>query len=98
MGRRVEQQVAGFWQGRDDHESAQCLGGCQTRCAAGSRTMLDPWLPQWTEGTFRTVPAVILDDVEFLQEQGSRQEPAGPPVAAGFGREACRSQRRLRLA
>src|ERR1700720_4951414 len=32
-----------------------------------------------------SVPSVLLEYLEFLQEQGSCQEPAGPSVATGFG-------------
>ena len=49
--------------------------------------MLDPRLPGRSEGPLRAVPALFLERLEFLQEQGSGQEPAGASVAAGFDRE-----------
>ena len=84
LGRRLQQQVAGFRQGRDDHESAERLGGRQARRAAGRRTMLDARLPGRTERPVCAVPSLLLEHLEFLQEQGSGQEPAGPPFAAGI--------------
>ena len=39
--------------------------------------------PVGPKGRFAPVPALLLEHLEFLQEQGSGQEPAGPPVAAG---------------
>ena len=50
MGRRLQQQVAGLRQGRNDHESAERLGGRQARRAAGRGAVLDAWLPGGTEG------------------------------------------------
>ena len=72
LGRRVEQQVARLGPRRADHESAQRLGGCQTRCAAGCRAVLDPWLPDRPEGAFRAVPALLLGRVELLEEHPRR--------------------------
>ena len=51
--------------------------------------------PAGPKGRFRAVPALLLDHLEFLQEQGSREEPAGSSVATGVGREDGGSQRRL---
>src|SRR5207248_6801079 len=79
-------------------ESAECLGSRQTRRAAGRRAMLDPWLPGWTQGALRAVPALFLEHLELLQEQGSRQEPARASVEAGLDREDGCGQRRLRSA
>ena len=76
LGRRLQQQMAGFRQGRADHESAERLGGRQARRAAGCRAVLDPRLPGRTEGPFRALPALFLEHLELLQEQGSGQEPA----------------------
>ena len=78
--------------------STERLGGCQARCAAGCGAMLDPRLPGRTERPICTVPALLLEHMEILQEQGSRQEPARASVATGFDREICRSQRRFRSA
>ena len=44
--------MAGLWQGRDDHEPAERLGGRQARRAASRRAVLDPWLPGRAEGRF----------------------------------------------
>ena len=77
LGRRLQQQMAGLRQGRDDHEPAERLGGRQARRAAGRRAMLDPRLPGRTEGPLRALPALLLEHLELLQEQGSGQEPAG---------------------
>ena len=82
LGRRLQQQMAGLRQGRDDHESAERLGGRQARRAAGRRAMLDARLPGRAEGPLCAVPALLLEHLELLQEQGSRQEPAGAPVAS----------------
>src|SRR4051794_22750240 len=60
--------------------------------------MLDPWLSRRTERPVCTLPAVLLEHLELLQEQGGGQEPAGPPVATRFDREAGRGQRRIRSA
>ena len=50
---------------------------------AGPKGRFAPFLPYfWTR-------------LEFLQEQGSGQEPAGPLVATGVGRETGRRERRL---
>ena len=84
VGRRLQQQMAGLRQGRADHEPAERLGGRQARRAAGCRAMLDPRLPGRTEGPLRALPALLLEHLDFLQEQGSGQEPAGPSVAAGM--------------
>ncbi len=54
--------------------------------------------PAGPKGRFAPFLPFFWTIVEFLQEQGSGQEPAGPSVATGFDREACRGQRRLRLA
>ena len=54
--------------------------------------------PVGTERSIRAVPALLLEHMEILQEQGSRQEPARPSVATGFDREVCRGQRRFRPA
>src|SRR5437868_11598820 len=90
--------MVGLGPRRDDHESAERLGGCQTRCATGGRAMLDPWLPVGTQGPLRTVFAVLLDHLEFLQEQGSRKEPVDAFVEAVLDREAGCCQRWLRSA
>ena len=82
LGRRLQQQMAGFRQGRADHEPAERLGGRQARRAAGRRAVLDPRLPGRTEGPFRAVPALLLEHLEVLQEQGGGQEPAGASVAS----------------
>src|ERR1700710_1744208 len=60
--------------------------------------MLDPWLPCRTERPVCTVPSLLLEHLELLQEQGGGEEPAGPPVATRFHREARRGQRRIRSA
>ena len=59
LGRRLQQQVADFRQGRADHEPAERLGGRQARQSAGRRAMLDPWLPGRTEGPLRAVTCRI---------------------------------------
>ena len=83
VGRRFQQQVAGFRQRRDDHESAERLGRGQARRAAGRRAMLDPRLPGRPEGPLCTVPSVFLERMELLQEQGSGKERAVASVATG---------------
>src|ERR1700722_10312923 len=60
--------------------------------------MLDTRLPGRAEGSLRALFAVLLDHLEFLQEQGRGQEPARAPVAAVVDREAGGRQRRLRPA
>ena len=87
LGRRFQQQVAGLRQGRADHESAERLGGGQARRAADRGAMLDPRLPGRSERPLCTVPALFLERLEFLQEQGSGQEPAD---------RICRSRQRSR--
>src|ERR1700686_5479127 len=74
------------------------MGCCQTRRAASRGAMLDAWLPDGSEGPLRTVPPLFLERLEFLQEQGGRQEPADASVATGFGRETGGGERRLRPA
>ena len=98
LGRRLQQQMAGLRQGRDDHESAERLGGRQTRRAAGCRAMLDPRLPGRAEGPFCALPALFLEHLELLQEQGSGEEPARSTVEAGVDRKDGDGQRRLRSA
>src|SRR5690242_19734613 len=90
--------MAGLRQGRPDHESAERLGCRQARRAAGRGAVLDARIPRGPEGAFRTVPAVLLVALEFLKEQGSRQEPARPPVATRLDREDGCRERRLRSA
>ena len=87
VGRRLQQQMAGLGQGRADHESAERLGGRQARRAAGRRAVLDARLPGRSEGTVCAVPALLLEHLEVLQEQGGGQEPAGASVATGRDRE-----------
>ena len=60
--------------------------------------MLDPRLPGRSEGPLCTVPSLLLERLEFLQEQGGGQEPADASVATGCGREAGGGERRLRPA
>src|SRR6202050_1177860 len=60
--------------------------------------MLDPRLPGRAKGSLRALPALLLDHLEFLQEQGGSQEPARASVAAVIDREAGGCQRRLRPA
>src|ERR1700710_239232 len=60
--------------------------------------MLAARLPGRTPGSFRTLPALLLDHLELLQEQGSRQELAGGIVEAGRHREDGHGERRLRPA
>ena len=43
--------------------------------------------PVGSERPLRAVPALLLEHLEFLQEQGGGQEPAGPSVATGCDRE-----------
>src|SRR5882757_4035270 len=87
--------MAGLRQGRTDHESAERLGGCQARCAASCRTMLDPRLPGRAEGPLRALSALLLVHLELLQEQGSGKEPADRPVEAAGDREDGDRERRL---
>ena len=54
--------------------------------------------PAGPKGQVCAVPALLLDHLELLQEQGGREEPAGSSVATGVDREDGRSQRRLRPA
>src|SRR5713101_8479304 len=58
--------------------------------------MLDAWLPRRTQRQVCAVPSVFLGRLEFLQEQGGGQEPAGASVATGCGRETGGGERRLR--
>src|ERR1700719_4434629 len=60
--------------------------------------MLDPWLPGRAKGSLCALSALLLDHLEFLQEQASSQEPARASVAAVIDREAGGRQRRLRPA
>src|SRR3954447_18904303 len=57
--------------------------------------MLDPRISVGTEGAICIFPALLLDHLEFLEEQGSCQEPAHVSLTAGFSREACCRERRL---
>src|ERR1039458_7513874 len=59
--------------------------------------MLDTRIPGGSEGPLCTVPALFLERLEFLQEQGGGQEPADVSVATGLGREDGDRQRRLRF-
>ena len=54
--------------------------------------------PVGPEGPLRTVPALLLERLEFLQEQGGGQEPVDAHVATGVSRETGRGERRLRPA
>src|SRR4051794_35915188 len=90
--------MAGFRSRRDDHESTERLGGRQAGCAASGGAVLDAWFPERAKGPVCALPALLLDHVEFLKEQGSRQEPLGLPVAIGGRREDGHRQRRLRSA
>src|ERR1700753_2339197 len=85
-------------QRRDDHESAERLGRRQARRTASRRAALDPRLPGRAERPICTVPALLLEHLELLQEQGSGQEPAGLSVKTGVDREDGYRQRRLRSA
>ena len=51
--------------------------------------------PVGSEGPLCAVPPIFLDRLEFLQEQGSGQEPADASVATGFGRETGGGEWRL---
>src|SRR5450755_4661995 len=88
--------MAGLWQRGPDYEPAERLGRGQARRAAGCRAMLDARLPVRPEGPLCTLPALFLERVEFLQEQGGGQEPADASVAAGCCREAGGGERWLR--
>src|SRR6202035_4141740 len=90
--------MAGLRPRGDDHESAKRVGGRQARRAASGRAMLDPRIPGRAEGQVCAVPALLLEHLELLEEQGSREEPAGLSVAIGFGREDGCSERWLRSA
>ncbi len=72
------------------------VGRCQTRRPASRRAMLDARHAGRSEGPLRTVPAVFLGRLGLRQEQGSRQEPADPSVAAIGHRKVRRGERRLR--
>ena len=98
LGQRLQQQVADRRQGRADHEPAERVGGRQARCAADRRAALDPRHAVRSEGTLRTVPALLLGHLELQQEQVGGQEPAGAPVAARVGGEDGGGERRLRSA
>src|ERR1700729_4329092 len=98
MGRCLEQQMAGLRQGRTNHESAERVGWGKARRAGYRGAALDARLPGGSEGPLCTVPALFLERLEFLQEQGGCQEPADASVATGFGRKAGGGERRLRLA
>src|ERR1700748_176467 len=90
--------MAGFRPRCDDHESAERMGGRQARRTPGCETMLDPWLPERSERQVRAIPAVLLHELELLQEQGSRQKSAGPSIETRVDRKDGDCQRRLRLA
>src|SRR6266478_922188 len=90
--------MADLGQGCTDHEPAERMGRCQTRCARGRGAMLDAWLPTGPERPLCTIRSVFLGCLEFLPEQGGGKEPAYASVATGFGRETGGGKRRLRLA
>ena len=92
----LQQQVAGLRQGRHDHEPAERLGGGQARRPAGSRAVLDSWLPGRTEGPLRALPRLLLGHLVVLQEQGRGQERAPGAFATGCDREDVRGERWLR--
>ena len=98
MGRRLEQQMANRRQGRDDHESAKCLGGRQARCAGNRGALLDPRLPCRDRRAASRRSCPFPRSLEFLQEQGSGEKPAAAFVAAGIDRAAGGSKRWLRPA
>ncbi len=96
LGRCLQQQVAGLRQGRADHEPAERLGGRQDATRRKSRSNAGRMASRsGPKGRFAPFLPYFLDRLEFLQEQGSRQEPAGPSVATGFGRETGGGERRL---
>src|SRR3982075_4314669 len=90
--------MADLGQERTDHEPAERMGRCQTRCARGRGAMLDSRLPGGSEGPLCTIRSVFLECLEFFQEQGGGKEPAYASVATGFRRETGGGERRLRLA
>src|SRR5436190_23289999 len=90
--------MADLGQGRTNHEPAERMGRCQTRCAGGREAMLDPRLPGGSERTLCTLPSVFLERLEFLQEQGGGKEPTYASVATGFDRKTGDCERRLRPA
>src|ERR1700755_2655430 len=85
-------------QRRDDHEYAERLGRRQARRTASRRAALDSRLPGWAERPICTVPSLLLEYLEFLQEQGGGQETAGLSVKTRVDREDGYRQRRLRFA
>src|SRR3974390_2207098 len=60
--------------------------------------MLDAWICQRAERALCSLPALLLEHLEFLQEQGGGQDPPHTPLAARIDREAGDRQRWLRLA
>src|SRR3978361_429852 len=60
--------------------------------------MLDPWLPCRTDRPVCTVPALLLEHLELIQEQGGGEETAGPTAPNRLQRQACRSRGRIRVA